>query len=249
MENPSYIALGQARGLQRQMEVVANNLANVSTPGFRAERVMFRELLSAKATLPGLKGLAARTSFVEEVGTLRDTRTGGMERTGHQLDVAVNGPGYFVVEGADGNPRYTRHGNFRPDGSGKLTTTEGLTVLSESGQPITLRPEDHQVEIDRRGGISGKDGPLGKLKIVSFADEQALQKVGDNLYAAPGQEEEEADSRVQVVQGAIEGSNVQGVLEVSAMIELMRRYQSAQRLLDQEHDRARRAIDKLSRVG
>jgi len=248
MENPSYIALAQARGLQRQMEVVANNLANVSTPGYRAERVMFRELLSSKATLPGLKGLGARTSFVEEAGTLRDTRTGGMERTGNQFDVAIDGPGYFVVDTPDGL-RYTRHGNFRPDAQGRLTTTEGQPVLGESGQPITLRPDDRELEIDRRGAISGKDGPIGKFRLVSFDDEQALQKAGDNLYIAPGQDEQPARDNVRVTQGMIEGSNVQGVLEITTMIELLRRYQSAQRMMDQEHDRARRAIDKLSRVG
>lgn len=248
MENPSYIALGHARGLQRQMEVVANNLANASTAGYRAERVMFRELLSQKATMPGLKGLGARSSFVEEAGTLRDTRTGRLERTGNGLDVAVDGPGYFVVETPQGL-RYTRQGSFRPDAQGRLTTYDGLPVLGEGGQPITLRADDREVEIDRRGAISGKDGPIGKLRLVQFENEQALRKVGDNLYAAGGQDEQPADQRVQVVQGSIEGSNVQGVLEMSQMIELLRRYQSAQRLMEQEHDRSRRAIDKLSRVG
>ncbi len=247
MENPSYIALAHQRALQRQMDVIANNVANVSTPGFRAERVMFRELISDKATMPGLKGIGARASFAAEVGTLRDTRSGGFERTGNPLDVAINGNGYFVVETPDG-PRYTRFGGFRPDENGKLVTPQGHGVLGEGGGPITLRPGESEIEIDRRGGITGKDGQIGKFRIVRFDDDQRLVKAGDGLYDAAGQNPQPADDRVQVAQGSIEGSNVQGVLEITTMMALLRRYQSAQRLVEQEHERARRAIDKLSRV-
>ena len=248
MENPSYIALAQQRALQRQMDVIANNVANVSTPGFRAERVMFRELISDKATIPGLKGVGARTSFAEEVGTLRDARTGGFERTGNPLDVALNGNGFFVVDTQDG-PRYTRFGAFRPDADGKLVNPEGHAVLSDGGQPITLRAGEGEIEIDRRGGLSGRDGPIGKFRIVRFENEQRLVKTGDGLYDAAGQDPLPADDRIQVAQGSIEGSNVQGVLEITTMMELLRRYQSAQRLIEQEHERARKAIDKLSRLG
>lgn len=246
MENPSYIAMSLMTGLHRQMDVLANNMANTSTPGFQGDQLAFRTLLSSRAGSPQIDGPGRKAAFVTENGTLRDTRPGPMERTGNPLDVAIAGPGYFAVQTDDG-VRYTRHGSFRPDAQGRLTMGNGALVLGAGGAPITIPAGESNIEIDRRGAIASTKGPLGKLQIVRFEDDQAMQKSGDNLLETEA-EPQPVDQRTQIAQGMIEGSNVQSVVEVTHMIDIMRRYQAVGRILEQEHERARKAIDKLSRV-
>lgn len=246
MENPSYISLSLMSGLRRQLDVMANNMANVSTPGFQGERISFRTMVSDRARSGAIEGAGQKTSFVTDAETWRDTRPGPVERTGNPLDVALVGPGYFAIETEDG-VRYTRAGSFRPDSQGRLTTGNGAVVQGEGAAPIAIPQGETALEIDARGNIVGKSGPIGKLRIVAFEDEQALKKSGDNLLETEV-EPVAVDSRTRVAQGMIEGSNVQAVVEVTQMIELMRRYQSASRILEQEHERARRAIEKLARV-
>ncbi|MBL8697279.1 MAG: flagellar basal-body rod protein FlgF [Alphaproteobacteria bacterium] len=246
MENPSYIALSLMTGLHRQMEVVANNMANSSTPGFQGEKLTFRSMISPKAMNPGVQGAERSAAFVTEAALLRDTRAGVMERTGNTLDVGIVGDGYFAVQTDDG-VRYTRHGSFRPDAQGQLILSNGARVLGDNGAPITLPAGDTNIEIDRRGNITGKDGTIGKLRVVKFENEQAMRKVGENMFETDA-DALPVDGRTELAQGMIEGSNVQPVLEVTQMIDLMRRFQSATRVLEQEHERVRRAIDKISRV-
>ncbi len=246
MENPSYIAMSLMTGLHRQMDVLANNMANTSTPGYQGDQLAFRTLLSARAGSPQIDGPGRKAAFVAENGTLRDTRPGPMERTGNPLDVAIAGPGYFAVQTDDG-VRYTRHGSFRPDSQGRLTMGNGALVLGAGGAPITIPAGESNIEIDRRGAIASAKGPLGKLQIVKFEDDQAMRKTGDNLLETEA-EPQPVDQRTQIAQGMIEGSNVQSVIEVTHMIDIMRRYQAVGRILEQEHERARKAIDKLSRV-
>lgn len=246
MENPSYVALSLMRGLHRQMEVVANNMANTATPGFQAERLVFGSLLSDKAQTPELRGADRSVTFVTERGMLRDTRSGAMERTGNPLDVGIVGDGYFAVQIEDG-VRYTRHGSFRPNEQSQLTLANGALVLGDNGTPIVLPPGETRLEIDRRGTITGKDGVIGKLRVVRFENEQAMRKVGDTMFETDA-DPQPVDQRTELAQGMIEGSNVQAVLEVTRMIEIMRRFQSASRIVEQEHERARRAIEKISRV-
>jgi flagellar basal-body rod protein FlgF len=245
MENPSYISLSLMGGLRRQLDVIANNMANVSTPGFQGEQVSFRTHLSDRARTPGIEG-GGKTAFVGEAKTWRDTRPGGVEKTGNPLDVAIIGPGYFAVETEEG-VRYTRAGGFRSDADGRLVTGTGAVVQGEGGAPISIPRGETEIEIDARGTITGRNGQIGKLRVVSFEDEQALRKVGDNLLETDA-EPIAVDAKTRIAQGMIEGSNVQAVVEVTRMIDVMRRYQSTSRILEQEHERARRAIDKLSRV-
>jgi flagellar basal-body rod protein FlgF len=246
MENPSYIALSHMNALRRQLDVVANNIANAATHGYRAERLVFHELVTPKAAVTAIKGSAGHASFGVELGTFRDLRSGGLERTGSQLDVAINGPGYFAID-AGGTARFTRHGSFRPDTQNRLTTADGHLVLGSNGTPVTLPQGETEFEIDRRGNITGRNGPIGQLRVVRFANEQELRKVGENQYETQ-QEPTAIGNDTQIAQGMIETSNVNSVVEITQMIELSRRYQSASRLLEQEHDRARRAIDRLARL-
>jgi flagellar basal-body rod protein FlgF len=246
MENPSYIALSQQMSLRRQMDVIATNIANVSTSGFKAERIVFAELVAGKAPYPASGGPRQGLSFVKEVGMLRDVSDGGMIQTGNTLDLAITGPGYFVVETPAG-PRYTRQGNFRLDQDGRIVTSDGYAVLDEQSRPIAVRPGESRIEISPKGTVTTEGGEVGRIQMVSFENEQAMRKIGAGLYESEA-DPLAADPSAEIRQGMIEGSNVKAVTEITTMLEIMRRYQSAQKIIDSEQEICRRAIEKLSRV-
>ena len=238
MENSLYIALSRRRALERQMDVVANNLANMNTPSYKAERLVFQEyLVPTKARAPGL-------SYVQDIGQYRVLDDGPMRQTGNQLDVAISGDGYFVVDTPLGE-RYSRHGRFQLDTNGNLTNSSGNPILGAGG-PINIPPGESQISISGDGVVSGENGELGTLRIVTFDDLTGLRKAADGLYTAT--EDPQDVESPQLVQGSLEGSNVQAVLELTNMIEIQRRHASLKRFIDQEDRRQRDMIDKLSRV-
>lgn len=243
MENPSYIALSQQVALRRQMDVIANNLANVSTPGFKAERIVFSEYLVDPSRSGAGNG---KMSFVREVGMLRDTTEGALTQTGNALDLAIHGRGYFVVETPAGL-RYTRQSSFQLDQDGRIVTSEGFPLLDEANRPLIVPPGSGPIEVTPQGVVGTSAGEIGRIRLVTFTDEQAMRKIGGGLYESD-EEPVRADGTTEIRQGAIEGSNVQAILEVTNMIEIMRRYQSAQKILDTEHELERRAIEKLARA-
>lgn len=247
MENPSFIALSHQMALRRRMDVIANNIANASTPGFKSERLLFAELLKGRTPLgPGSRA-STPLSFVDELGTLRDVSTGPLMQTGNALDLAIHGRGYFVVETPDG-PRYTRQSAFRLDDGGRIVTSEGHPLLGQGDGPIVIRPGDTRIEISGAGTVVTESGEAGRIRMVTFDDEQAMRKVGVGLYESEA-EPQAADPKAEIRQGMVEGSNVQAVAEITSMIEVMRRYQSAQRIIDTEHELSRRSLERLARVG
>ncbi|MFO0292356.1 MAG: flagellar basal-body rod protein FlgF [Rhodospirillales bacterium] len=247
MENPSYIAIAQMGALRRQLDVTANNVANISTPGYRSERLLFETIFSDMAGNSGLNGPGAKVAFAVDRGIWRDSKPGPVERTGNQFDIALVGPGYIAVQTESG-VRYTRAGAFRPDAQGRLALANGAQLLGENGSPITIPAGETSVEIDRRGAITGKEGQIGRVRVVTFDNEQAMRRTGENLLTTDAEAKPMDDKQTKVAQGMIEGSNVQSVLEIAQMIELTRRYQSASRMIDQEQDRSRRTIEKLTRL-
>jgi flagellar basal-body rod protein FlgF len=244
MENPSYIAVAQMGALRRQLDVTANNVANATSAGFQGERLVFETVLS---DIAGAGAGGGKVAFAIDKGLWRDTRAGPVERTGNPFDIALVGPGYLAVQ-TDAGIRYTRAGSFRPDAQGRLALSNGAQLLGENGTPITVPRGETSVEIDRRGTITGKEGPIGKMRVVAFDNEQAMRRAGENLLTTTADPKPMDDKKTKVAQGMLEGSNVQSVLEISQMIELTRRYQSASRMIEQEQDRSRRTIEKLTRV-
>jgi flagellar basal-body rod protein FlgF len=203
-------------------------------------------MLSPKATTPGLTGDNGKIAFVSEVGSLRELREGAFNLTNNPFDMALHGPGYFQVETPAGI-RYTRAGQFQPDSQGRLVNPEGLPLLDASGRPIALRQGETRVEILPNGSIRSENGEVGRVGIVRFENEQALKPIGGGLYETDA-EALPNDGKTEVKQGMIESSNVQPVLEMTTMIEVLRRYQTTQKILETEHERERKAIDKLSKV-
>ena len=243
MDNVSLLSLSYQLAAFRSIDVIANNIANVSTPGFKRESVKFEEILQQVKPGEDEKG-AHSMSFVKDAGVLRDLSGGRMESTGAPFDLAINGNGYFVVQTPQGE-RYTRNGHFtlNPDG---IVVTEAGDQLMGDGGAITISPDDGDISFGPDGTISGKQGQLGKLRLVDFANPRALQKQGESLYSTT-QTANPAES-ASVSQGMLESSNVQPVVEISRMIEVMRSYEATSQLEKGSSDMKRSAIQKLGQV-
>lgn len=238
METPVYIALSRQSALRRDLNTVANNIANASTTGYRAERTLFQEYL-AKTGAPGNR---EKISFAQDIGGYHDTKEGPLTSTGRRLDVALRGDGYFVI-GNPGQDMYTRKGEFHIDADRQLTTAEGYPVLSRTGQPIVIPANDGDVVITGDGTVRTNSGDQGQLRLVRFADDQLLRRSGNGFYIT---DQTPLDStNTKVAQGALEGSNVEPILEITRMVELSRDYQSTQKLVDSESERQRSALQRL----
>jgi flagellar basal-body rod protein FlgF len=240
MENTLLISLSHQLASYRSMDVIANNLANMSTPSFKREAVKFEELVVQVPPSEGEVGMQ-RISFVQDNGVVRDLNEGRLENTGAAFDVAINGNGYFTVQTAGGE-RYTRNGHFTLDGAGQLVTSTGETVMGDGGA-VTITPEDGQITIAADGTVSGRQGQISKLRVVNFANERALVKEGNNLYVTD--QPATAATGYRLAQGTLEASNVQPVIEISKMIDVMRAYQATASLTESHEQLLREAIDKL----
>lgn len=245
MENPAYVVLSQQMALSKQMDVIANNLANVNTPAFRGQTMLFNEFLG-KATNPGITGNGSKIAFVGLGGTMPDIRPGPITPTSNPLDFAIQGRGYFVVNTPDGT-RYTRDGHFQINGQGQLVNADGYPVVDPQGRTLSIPQGANNIEVTPTGTLSSDKGPIGSLQIVKFDSDVAMQQVGTDLYQtdAPSQV---VDATTSVKQGMIEGSNVQPIVEVTKMIQVQRAYEAAQTMITNEHDRDLQAIQILTKT-
>jgi flagellar basal-body rod protein FlgF len=241
MDNASYVALARQSALQRALDVTANNVANLRTTGFKAEKVQFEEYMQALKS-PGMK--QAPLSSVLDVGTVTDMSTGPLETTGNSLDFAILGDGFFAVQ-TDGGVRYTRGGSFRMDENGALVTQDGKPVLDTGGSPIQLEGASGPVTVNGTGEISSNGAVLGQLGVVGFADPQSLVHEGNGLFKS---DSVPTAAPVSIVQGMLESSNAQPIVEITRMIDILRNFESAQKMLDAQHDLSRDTVAKLGKV-
>ncbi len=238
MQTATYVALSNQSALGRTMDVLANNLANMSTTGFKGEQSVFQTYLTQ-----GPKD--QKVAYVRDVYTIRDMRQGDLVTTGNALDTGIDGNGFYTVNTADG-ARYTRNGRFQLNPQGQLVTAKGDPVLDDQGAPITVPTDNGKITISDTGTISTDNGPVAKLGVVAFADPQQLQPESNGLFSSAAPPAPDAVSHVR--QGMIEASNIQPVVEMTRLIKLQRAYSSVQDILDTEDTRQKNAIDKLSRV-
>jgi flagellar basal-body rod protein FlgF len=251
MENTLLVGLSRQMTLERQMDVIANNVANVGTSGFKADRSLFQEFLTSGAHEDNFVGRDRRVSYVTDGNSFHDFTQGPTEQTKNPLDVAIDGGGFLVVQTKAGE-RYTRDGSLQINNQGQLVTASGDPVLGNSG-PILFQPTDKEINIGADGGVSVLEGVnrvdsvRGKLRLVSFADAQKLLKDGSNLYSTGGAAAQ-PDTKSKLRQGYIEKSNVNSVIEMSRMIEVTRTYTQISTLLQQQSDLHKSAIEKLADV-
>lgn len=244
MDNALYVGLSRQMVLRREMDIVANNIANADTAGFKVESLMEKTDPKAPAfTLMGPKPV----KFVTDDGVLRNYGQGALRQTGAPLDLAIEGQGMFRVSTAAGE-RYTRDGRFRTDDTGRLVTQNGAPVLDEGGGEITIDPEKGQVSISNDGVVSQGPERIGKVGVVNFATLAVLEKTGDNLYKNTSNQTPTPAADARVHQGMLEGSNVQPILEITRMIEVSRAYEQMAKMMDSQGDLSSKAVQTLGRA-
>jgi len=245
VENSFLVGLSQQMATNRAMEVIANNLANLSTPAFKRESVQFEEYVVPVQATEAEQGDTVNVSFVYDRGVARDLSEGRFDPTGSTLDMAIAGSGFFVVQTPAGE-RYTRNGHFKLDDQGRVVTDDGFQVQSDAGA-ITLQAQDGELRVGPDGSLSTDLQLLGKIRVVTFADERALKKSGASLYDAGGQTAQTAQ-QPRVHQGMVEKSNVEPMIEISRMIEIMRAYQTSADLTKSGEDLLKQAIEKIGNI-
>lgn len=238
IENAILIGLSRQMALRHQMDMVANNIANLNTTAYKSEELLFREYLVESEQ-------GDQMSYVESYGTLRNTTEGAMRPTENPLDLAISGDGYFVVETEDG-AKYTRNGHFRLNEEGQLTTMDGDPVLDIDDRIIEFADPSIEITISRDGSITGVDGEDFRIAVVSFENEQALKKDESGLYKTD-QDPVEVETP-GVLQGMLEASNVQPIIQMTNMIEVQRAYEQMQKAMNTEHDLQRDAISRLGKI-
>jgi len=238
MDNPSSVALSGELARMRQMEVLANNIANLSTVGFKGEQVVFAEVLSTMTD-------GSTVSYTEDQGTVRDWSQGPLTKTDNPLDVALQGAGFLEVETAAG-VRYTRDGRLKLDPTGQIVTLDGHAILGEGDRPITVPAGAAGLTIGQDGTISGRDGTFGRLQIVTFPELQGLTAEEDGRYATDEPPEPAADTKV--MQGMVEEANAQPVLELTRLMAAARSIEAAKAFQDGEADRLKDGIERLAKT-
>lgn len=243
MDVQSHVALSSQMALQRRLDVVANNIANVNTAGYKRENIVFN---AAERSMPGVRGTGRNVAYVIDRGTAQDHAQGELVVTDNPLDVAIVGDAYISVRAPSGQLAYTRNGRLQILASGELGLASGETVVDERGQSIILDPDDTQITIGRDGLVTTSEGERGRITLVRFADKARLTKLGNSLVTGPAQPIEPGSSELRA--GMVEGSNVSPIVETTQMIDILRAYQAMQQLTDRTNEIRGRAIERLGRV-
>lgn len=236
MDAIGYVALSRQLGLERQLATIANNIANANTTGFLAEEMTFEAVLQRANRRVGI-------AYVQDLSPRPDMSEGEIKITKSPFDLAIAGDGFFAVE-TDNGIRYTRAGHFRLDDQNRLVTYDGNPVLDVDDQPIVLPGEDPaalHVAVDGTLSIAGEI--FGTLQRARFVEPERFMREGSMLFATAEVPEIAADSAVY--QGALEASNVQPILEMTAMMQTTRAFEATQKLIETQHDLTRQAVERL----
>jgi len=253
MENALLVGLSRQMALSHELDIVANNIANIDTTGYKADNALFAQYLMPKASDDQFSGSDRRISFVQDRASWLDLSQGALQRTGNPLDVALEGNAYLAVQTPQG-VRYTRNGALLTNASGQLVTTDGYPVLGDNG-PITFQNTDHDVIISPSGiitvreGNSTQDSQRGRLQLASFDQPGQLQKDGGSTFMAPaGVNPGPPALGVRIEQGAIEKSNVNPVVEMTRMLQITQSYTDIANILQQQSDQRKNALSQLSQT-
>ncbi len=243
MENAQLISLSRQIALQRQMTVVANNVANMNTNGFKSGKLLFEEYIMPVARDQTFSTPDQTLRYTQDWATAIDFSAGAIARTGNELDIALQGNGFLTVQ-APGGERWTRTGALKINNQGLLVDNNGYPVLGQGGE-IRFAPSETGIQFSQDGTISSSAGTKGSLRIVEFDNPQTLAREGDNLFSGG---EPKAASDTRVVQGAIEKSNVSGVIQIAELIRVNRAYQSLASLSKRQDELRRSAISTLGNL-
>jgi flagellar basal-body rod protein FlgF len=242
MDQISVLAAGGIRSRMQSLDVVANNLANSSTSGYKSDGEFYSMFASEAASDDGSGQISVPT--IERQWT--DFAQGLLESTNNPLDFGISGKGFFVVQGPSG-PLYTRNGNFRFDTQGQLVTGDGYPLLQQNGQPFRANPAQ-PVKVSRDGEVSQNDKSIGRIKLAGFASTVGLTKQGNNYFQNNTGQEPADTTGVEVYQGKIEASNVSASHGAVRIVGLMRQFEMMQKAISISNDMGKKAIEEVARV-
>jgi flagellar basal-body rod protein FlgF len=239
MENSTYIALSGQNAREHQMEVLSNNIANLSTPGFKGEKMMFQEYLTKPTDG------SDPSSYVVSQGNARDMSQGPLTHTSNPLDVALSGSGFITVTTPSGN-QYTRNGHLQLDNQGELVTSAGFVVQGAGGSPIVIPSGAGSITIGKDGTVATDKQTVGKIAVVNFDNPQLLAETQGGLFTTDQTAQPATNTTVE--QGTIEEANIQPVVEMTKLMDAAHQIGVAKNFADGEHTRLKNAIDRLGKT-
>jgi len=250
MDNTLYVGLSKQMILTRELDIAANNMANVDTAGFKVESLITQDdPVTPIHAPPG----SSPVQFALDQGVARDFTQGALQQTGAPLDLAIDGRGFFQVQTASG-VQYTRDGRFGTDAQGQLIDGRGNPVLDAGGSPITLNAQGGPPQIGLDGSVSQKipgqaqAAIVGKIGVVTFDSLGGLSKSGDGLYVNTTNAQATPASAALVHQGMLESSNVQPIVQITDLIRISRAYDSISQMMSDSSDLSKTAIQRLGSV-
>ncbi len=244
MENAAYIGLSRQMTLRRELDIVANNIANANTTGFKVEQLLVGTEVGSRARNDAIRPGA---SFVLDNGVGRDFAQGALQQTGRDLDFAIDGEGVFFKIQDGAGEAYTRDGAFTVSPEGELVTKAGQPVLGEGG-PIVVDPARGPLSVADDGTVSQDGTAIGQLSLARFDTLSVLSKDGDGLYRNRSNAAPIDATGAQVRQGMLEGSNVNTLVEITQLIEISRAYERATKMIENVQDLSRRSVERLGRT-
>lgn len=245
MDTTLYVGLSHQMAMRRNMDILANNVANMNTTAFKKENVIFQEYL---VEMDNTDTPTARTvAYVHDTALIRDFAEGEFKASGNPLDFALSGQNFFRVELPDGSERFTRNGHFRISDNGDIVNSQGHPVLDDAGNPVAILPDDGKIDVASDGTISTKArGVIGKFGIVTFDDLSKLEKAGNSMYSSEAPAV--PSNGYSVLQGMTEGSNVEPIIEITNMMNFARRYQAVAKVLEDQQNLQAKANNRLAKV-
>lgn len=236
MDNSIYITYSRQAALFRDLEVSANNIANSSTPGYNAQKMVFSDYL--------VKDNKRKDAYANDVSTYRDTTKGSMRMTNNPFDLAITGPGYFIVDTPFG-ARYTKSGNFQLNAEGSLVNSDGYPVLGNDLGQITIPANGQRVVINGAGQVIVDGNDVGQVGIAEFANEQKMERMGSTLYKS--NEPAQPPEKSRIVQGGVENSNVNAVSELVRVQEVSRSVGNTSKFIEVMYDLQRKISSVYSK--
>jgi flagellar basal-body rod protein FlgF len=243
MDSVSVIAASGLQSRMQALDLVANNLANSTTGGFKLDQEFYSLFTAAEDE--STDGSSTRLPLIDKQWT--DFSQGVLAPTGSPLDFAISGRGFFAVQGPAGK-LYTRNGAFQLSTSGRLVTSEGYEVLDTNGQPIQASSKG-SVEVSANGSVSENGKAIGQLQVADFTNRAVLQKVGNSYFSAGKTDADPAATGATVVQGKIENSNVAPAESAVRLVGLMRQFEMLQKAISITTDMNKQSLTEVARVG
>lgn len=243
MNRGIYPLLSGGIAQEMKLEMISNNLSNINTIGYKKDKAIFKSYLPSYNELYSGEGsfFGKDKAFVQYDRSVIDLSGGPIKNTGNKLDLAINGDGFFAIERAGGT-RYTRNGNFSLDAQRRIVTQDGDPVLGEGG---AIELPEGEITVDEKGTVYAGNQEAGLLRIVTFANQDSLEKEGESLLSGGA---EHPSENFSMVQGGLEQSNVNTIEEMASMIEVLRGYESYQKVIQTIDEINSRSVTEIGRV-